>query len=61
MPVTVRKGSGAKPWKIVEEATGKVVGSSTSKTKAQSSANARNATHFTDWKPTGKPARHKGK
>ena len=53
MPVTVRKGSGAKPWKIVEKATDKVVGSSTTKEKAQSSANARNAAHFTDWKPTG--------
>lgn len=43
MPVKVRKGSGAKPWKIVEVATGKVKGSSTTKAKAQASANARNA------------------
>lgn len=57
MPVVVRKKSGKKPWKIVEKATGKVVGSSTSRVKAQSSANARNAAHFTGWKPTGKPRR----
>ena len=53
MPVTVRKGSGAKPYKIVEKATGKVVGSSTTREKAQSSANARNAARH-GWKPTGK-------
>ncbi len=41
MPVTVRK-SGTK-WAIVEKATGKVKGYSTSKAKAQSSARARNA------------------
>jgi len=56
MPVTVREGSGKKPWKIVEKATGKVVGSSTSKAKAQSSANARNAA-LHGWKPTGKKRR----
>lgn len=43
MPVTVRKGSGKKPWKVVEKSSGRVVGSSTSKAKAQGSANARNA------------------
>lgn len=58
MPVHVVKGSGSKPWKIVER-SGKVVGSSTSKAKAQSSANARNAAHYSDWKPTGKKARSK--
>ena len=52
MPVHVRKGSGARPWKIVER-DGTVVGSSTTKEKAQSSANARNAASH-DWKPTGK-------
>lgn len=59
MPVVVRKGSGSKPWKIVEKNTGKVVGSSTSKEKAQSSANVRNAHHFSGgkWKPTGKKRR----
>ena len=60
-PVVVRKGSGSKPFKIVEKATGKVKGSSTTKAKAQASANARNAVHFSGgkWKPTGKPARGK--
>lgn len=57
MPVVVRKRSGARPWKIVEKASGKVVGSSTSRAQAQRSANARNAAHYTGWKPTGKPAR----
>ena len=57
MPVTVRKGSGSKPWKIVEKSSGKVVGSSTSKAKADSSARARNAAHYSDWKPTGKKRR----
>lgn len=42
--------------KIVEKATGKVVGRSTSHAKAQRSANARNAARH-GWKPTGKPAR----
>jgi len=45
MPVKVVKRSGAKPWKIVEVATGKVVGSSTSKEDAEASARARNAAH----------------
>ena len=54
MPVKVQKGTGARPWKILEKATGKVVGSSETKEKAESSANARNAAHFSNWKPTGK-------
>jgi hypothetical protein len=49
MPVTVRK-SGNK-YAIVEKATGKVVGHSSSKAKAQGSANARNASMH-GWKPT---------
>jgi len=56
MPVTVRKGSGSRPWKIVEKASGKVVGSSKSKANAQRSANARNAARH-GWEPTGKKAR----
>lgn len=56
MPDVVKKGKGKRPWKIVEKATGKVKGSSTSKRKAQASANARNASRH-DWKPTGKKAR----
>ena len=51
MPVVVRK-SGSK-WDIVEKATGKVVGTSETKEKAQSSANARNASKH-GWHPTGK-------
>ena len=53
MPVTVKKGSGSRPWKIVEKDTGKVVGSSTSKASAQKSANARNAARH-GWKPSKK-------
>lgn len=45
MPTKVRKGKGKKPYKIVEKATGKVVGSSTSKKKASISAGYRNAAH----------------
>jgi len=56
-PVVVRKGKGERPWKIVEKESGRVVGSSESKAKADSSARARNAAHFTNWKPTGKPRR----
>lgn len=53
MPVKVVKRSGAKPYKVVEKATGKVVGSSTTRAKAQASANARNASRH-GWKPTKK-------
>ncbi len=42
MPVKVRKGTGKKPWKIVE-ASGKIVGSSVTLKKAMASARARNA------------------
>lgn len=52
MPVVVRK-EGSK-WVIVEKDTGKVVGHSDTKAKADSSARARNAAHFSGWKPTGK-------
>jgi hypothetical protein len=51
MPVVVRKGTGKRPWKIVNKNTGKVEGSSTSRAKAQRSANARNAARH-GWKPT---------
>jgi len=56
MPVKVVKRTGVRPWKIVETATGEVKGSSTTRAKAQASANARNASHFSGgkWKPTGK-------
>jgi len=61
MPVVVKHKpiKGDKDWAIVEKETGKIEGRSSSKAKAQSSANARNAAHFTGWKPTGKPARKK--
>ena len=52
MPVHVEHRSGKRPWKIVEP-SGKVVGSSASKSNAQASANARNASKH-GWKPTGK-------
>ena len=45
MPYSVRKGKGRKPYKIVNKTTGKQVGSSTSKTKAQKSASIRNRAH----------------
>jgi len=41
MPYKIRHVSGAKPWKIVKADTGEVVGSSTSKGKAQASIRAR--------------------
>ena len=56
MPVKVKKGTGSRPYKIVERATGKVVGSSVTRANAQRSANARNAARH-GWKPTGKKAR----
>lgn len=52
MPVKVTKRKGSRPYKIVEK-SGKIVGSSTSRAKAQSSANARNASKH-GWKPTHK-------
>ena len=59
MPYVVRKqGSGAEPWKIVNKDTGEVVGSSETEEKAQSSANARNASEH-GWEPTGAKARYK--
>jgi hypothetical protein len=41
MPYKVEKKSGKKPYKIVRKDTGKVVGSSNSKAKAQASVRAR--------------------
>lgn len=43
MPYKVVKRSGEKPYKIVNKETGRVVGSSTSKSKAQASIRARYA------------------
>jgi hypothetical protein len=58
MPAVVRKRG--KRWAIVNEDTGEVYGYSTSKPKAQASANARNASKH-GWKATGQPARKKRK
>lgn len=44
MPVRVVKGSGSRPWKIVER-SGRVVGSSVSRAKAEASAAKRNAAY----------------
>lgn len=43
MPWTVVRGGGRKQWKIVKATTGEVVGSSTSKAKAEASVRARYA------------------
>jgi len=45
MPWKVKKGSGPKPFKIVKKDSGKVVGSSTSKAKAEASVRARYANY----------------
>lgn len=47
MPVHVRKDShnAAKPWAIVENATGRIVARSETKAKAEASARARNAAY----------------
>ncbi|MFH1387232.1 MAG: hypothetical protein ABIH50_06170 [bacterium] len=53
MPYKVVKRKGAKPWKIIALNTGEIVGSSTSKKKAEASVRARlGASH--GWKPTGR-------
>lgn len=44
MPWIVKKrGKGKRPWKIIKETTGQVVGSSTSRAKAMASMRARYA------------------
>ena len=43
MPYSIKKGTGAKPYKIINKVTGKQVGSSTTKAKAESSVKARYA------------------
>ena len=46
MPVHVEhRGSGRKPWKIIETATGRVKGSSTTRRDAEISASRRNQFH----------------
>lgn len=49
-PVRVIKRSGVRPWKIIER-DGTIVGSSTTKEKAESSCRARNASRH-GWRPT---------
>ena len=58
MPVVVRHKpiKGGKDYAIVEKATGKIKGRSSSKAQAQRSANVRNAVKH-GFKPTGKKAR----
>lgn len=47
MPVhVIKRGKGAKPWKIVEVATGRIVGESATIEDAKASARIRNAAHF---------------
>lgn len=59
MPYYVNKrGSGPKPYKIINKDTGRVVGSSSSQEKALSSARARQASHH-GWEPTGRPRRRR--
>jgi len=41
MPYTIRKGSGDKPYKIINKETGKVVGSSKSREMADKAVRAR--------------------
>ena len=45
MPWSIKKGKGAKPYKIINTSTGKQVGSSTTKKKANASIRAREASH----------------
>ena len=58
MPAGVRKARGG-GYNIVDKNTGAVKGHSTSKAKAQSSANARNAARH-GWTPTGRGAVKRG-
>lgn len=53
MPYKIVKRGGKKPWKIIAINTGKVVGSSTSKKKAEASVRIRLASDH-GWKPTGR-------
>lgn len=43
MPVRVSKRQGPRPYKIIEVATGRIVGSSASRVRAEASARVRNA------------------
>jgi hypothetical protein len=52
MPYKIVKRSGAKPWKIIAKDTGRIVGSSTSRQKAEASVRIRLASDH-GWRPTG--------
>jgi hypothetical protein len=41
MPYSIRKRTGPRPWKIIKKSTQEVVGTSTSKPKAEASVRAR--------------------
>jgi hypothetical protein len=41
MPYSIKKGKGARPWKIIRKTDGKTVGSSKTKANAQASIRAR--------------------
>jgi hypothetical protein len=41
MPYSIRKRTGPRPWKIIKKSTQEVVGTSTSKSKAEASVRAR--------------------
>ena len=56
MPYRIEKKTGKRPYKIINKNTGKVVGSSTSKSNAQASINARLAAEH-GAKLTGKKRR----
>lgn len=49
MPYVIEHRTGARPWKIVNEDTGKIVGSSKTRRAAQKSVNARRASEH-NWK-----------
>ena len=41
MPYSIQKRTGPRPWKIIKKSTQEVVGTSTSKAKAEASVRAR--------------------
>ncbi len=45
MPYSIRKGTGVRPFKIVNKTTGKQVGTSRTKAEAEASIRARMAAH----------------
>ncbi len=53
MPYRIVKKKGSRPWKIVSKETGRIVGSSETKAKAEASARIRMTVDH-GWHPTGK-------